>query len=64
MYAAQKIFITTALGGWSVGVKPGGDGKVEVWFSRLLLGHLDPATASFRAVRTDGPEAGPNQNQK
>jgi putative transposase len=58
VYQDQKIFITTALGGWSVGLKPCDEGKVEVWFSRLLLGHLDPATSSFRAVRPHSPEAG------
>jgi hypothetical protein len=61
-YEGQKIFITTALGGWSVGLKPCSDGKVEAWFGRLLLGHIDPKTSSFRAVRTDSPEAGQSQD--
>jgi transposase InsO family protein len=62
-YADQRIFVTTALGGWSVGLKPRSDGKIEVWFSRLLLGHLDPTTSSFQAVRGQ-PESWPNPEQK
>jgi hypothetical protein len=57
-YGNELIFISSALGGWSVGLKPCENGKVEVWFSQLLLGHLDPATFSFMAVRTDSHEAG------
>jgi putative transposase len=61
-YESEKIFITTALGGWSVGVKPTSEGKAEVWFSRLLLGHIDPSSASFLAVRPDSQEAGQTQD--
>ena len=50
--------ISTAVGGWSVGLGPRADGLVEVWFSKLLLGHLNPATASFQAARTGGLETG------
>jgi transposase InsO family protein len=57
-YGAGRFFISTAIGGWSVGMKPQKNGLVEVWFSRLLLGHIDPAAASFLAIRTDGQEAG------
>jgi transposase InsO family protein len=63
-YEQESIFITTALGGWSVGLKPRSDGLVEIWFSRLLLGHIDPPTASFQAVRPDSLEAGQTQDQK
>ena len=58
MYDWVKIFITTAVGGWSVGLKPQEDGMIEVWFSRLLLGHIDPAGSSFLAARTGSKEAG------
>jgi putative transposase len=63
-YEGTSLFITTALGGWCVGLKPRNDNMVEVWFSRLLLGHIDPPTASFQAVRTDSLEAGQTQDQK
>ena len=56
--------ISTALTGWSVGLSPREDGLVEVWFSRLLLGHIDPATESFAAVRTDGRKARITEVQK
>lgn len=62
-YHREEILISSALGGWSVGLSPREDGLVEVWFSKLLLGHLDPTTASFQAARSGGLEAGqPNQN--
>jgi transposase InsO family protein len=44
----HRIFITTALAGWDVGLKPTGEGTLEVWFGHLLLGWLDPRTASFQ----------------
>jgi transposase InsO family protein len=46
----ELVFISVALGGWSVALNPGSDGLLEVWFSKLLLGHLDPRTTSFRAI--------------
>ena len=62
-YGQQEIRISTAVGGWSVGLSPRVDGLIEVWFSKLLLGHLEPTTASFQAARSGGLEAGqPNQN--
>jgi putative transposase len=61
-YKAQPLFITTALGGWSVGLKPQKDGLIEVWFSRLLLGHIDPQTHSFIAARPGNDEAGQEED--
>jgi len=58
IYRQQPIQISTAVGGWSVGLSAREDGLREVWFSRLLLGHLDPTTASFKAARSGGLEAG------
>jgi len=57
-YRQEEILISMALGGWSVGLSPREDDLVEVWFSKLLLGHLDPSTASFQAARSGGLEAG------
>jgi transposase InsO family protein len=51
-YEGQRYTISTVVGGWSVGLSPRVDGKVEVWFSKLLLGLLDPATSSFKAARS------------
>ena len=41
------LFIGTSLEGWSVGLKQLSCGRLEVWFGRLLLGWVDPATESF-----------------
>ena len=46
-YQAQAILISTSLRGWSVGLSPKPDGLIEVFFSRLLLGEINPTTASF-----------------
>jgi transposase InsO family protein len=46
LWNRQRIFISTALQNWSVGLEPHQE-RFNVWFGRLLLGHLDPQTASF-----------------
>lgn len=43
----QRVFISTALQGWSVGLAPQAE-RLNVWFGRLLLGQLEPQTASFQ----------------
>ena len=48
---AQALFLTTALAGWSVGLKPVAPEVLEVWFGRLLLGQVDLTTSSF--IRAD-----------
>src|ERR1043166_5353933 len=49
VWSAQPIFVSTALQGWSVGLQP--DQKHwKVWFGRLLLGELEPSTATFEPV--------------
>ena len=63
-YESGRYFISNAIGGWSVGIKPQSNGLVEVWFSRLLLGHIDPKTASFLAVRPDCQETGQPDNKQ
>jgi len=43
-----RIFLSSALAGWEVGLSPCQDSNLtEVRFVNLLLGHIDPATASF-----------------
>jgi putative transposase len=43
----QPIFLSSALNGWNVGLEPRKDGLLDVYFAKLLLGQLDPATFSF-----------------
>jgi len=47
----QVLFLSTALAGWSVGLKPITQERMEAWFGRLLLGEVDLATSSF--IRAD-----------
>jgi putative transposase len=58
MWAGIPLFITTSLAGWSVGLKAMGNGRLEVWFGRLLLGWIDPATESFLRADIRPQEAG------
>jgi len=57
-YGGELIQISTALSGWSVGLSPLPNGLIEVWFAELLVGHIDPKTSSFVAIRPDRDEAG------
>jgi transposase InsO family protein len=63
-YRNEPIMITSAIGGWTVGLSPRADGLVEVWFSKLLLGHIDPETSSFKAARPGRLEAGQDEAKK
>ena len=59
----QKVFLTRSLAGWQVGLQGTQKDQLEVWFGRLLLGHLDPLNASF--LRTDlSPKTPENQELK
>jgi putative transposase len=48
---SQQIWLTSALAGWNVGLKPVGDGQFTVYFASLCLGQIDVATESFRTYR-------------
>ena len=63
-YRKEKIMITSAISGWTVGLSPQADGRVEVWFSKVLLGHIDPETASFHSARPGRMEAGQADTEK
>jgi putative transposase len=39
-FEGQSLFLSSALAGWSVGLKPITGDRLEVWFGRLLLGHV------------------------
>jgi putative transposase len=47
----ERLFLSTSLAGWSVGLKPIATELMEIWFGRLLLGQVDLATSSF--IRAD-----------
>jgi len=47
-FKSTLIFITSALRGWHVGLKPDGSNGFTVYFGRLCLGTLDPSIASFQ----------------
>jgi hypothetical protein len=47
-WANYQLFVSSSLARWSVGLKPVEQDQLEVWFARLLLGWIDPKTASFR----------------
>lgn len=57
-WGASRYFITTSLAGWSVGLKQLAEGRMEVWFGRLLLGWIEPATESFHRAEDRPMEAG------
>jgi putative transposase len=46
-YEGQRIFLSSALGGWDVGLKTANPATLEVYFAQLLLGQLEPQTAAF-----------------
>jgi putative transposase len=43
----QKVFFIGSLAGWQVGLQRSEKGQLEIWFGRLLLGHLDPQELDF-----------------
>jgi hypothetical protein len=46
----QSLFLSQSLTGWNVGLKSTENGPIEVWFARLLLGHIDPLSGSFERI--------------
>jgi len=46
-YRGIAIFITTALGGWHVGLRLRATAQVEVWFNYLLIGVVNTNTKRF-----------------
>jgi hypothetical protein len=62
-FEGEGIMLSTTLAGWSVGLNPLPEGIIEVWFAELLIGHIEPETWSFRAVREQGKEAGQSEKK-
>lgn len=50
VYGKEGVFVSQALAGWEVGLSPRSDSSLDVYFSRLLLGRLEPETAAFIPV--------------
>jgi transposase InsO family protein len=55
----QKLFLSRSLAGWTVGLKNRGGQFIEVWFARLLLGHVDQNNLRF--LRADIPQKAANE---
>ena len=49
-WKGQPVFISSALGGWNVGLQPRADSLLDVYFAQLLLGQLEPTTLSLIRV--------------
>lgn len=56
-YGKHRIFISTALAGWSVGLEHSKERKFNVHFGQLLLGQYDETTVSFERSDTSAKEA-------
>jgi putative transposase len=57
IWTGKTIFISTALRGWDVGLRPCGPDRWEVYFSGLRLGEIELSTASFLPAPWRGKEA-------
>jgi len=64
MWRGQAIFISSALSGWDVGLRPCGSERWEVCFANLRLGELEPSTASFIRTPWRANEAATTQPEK
>jgi putative transposase len=59
-FGGEHVMISTALRHWNVGLSPCDDGSVEVWFAKLLVGHIDPKASAFRP--TTPPKRTPSRS--
>jgi hypothetical protein len=59
----KSFFLTRSLAGWSPGLKGATGQFIEVWFVRLLLGHIDQNNLSFLRADIAPQQAGQN-NEK
>ncbi|WP_146856405.1 integrase core domain-containing protein, partial [Brevifollis gellanilyticus] len=53
----QSIFISRAIAGWSVGLRPSSEGLIDVYFANLQLGQIEPSTSSFLRAASRPQEA-------
>jgi transposase InsO family protein len=56
----RSVFITTAVGGWSVGLKPLSPSELSVHFGPLELGRMNLRTESFAPARAGANDPTPN----
>ena len=63
-YRRERTFLSESLGGWDVGIAPIEEGLLEVRFASLLLGHLEPRTASFRPLAHGSGVVAKEQTEK
>lgn len=59
-FQRQLLLISSAFGGWSVGLAPSDNGLLDVHFAHLPIGQINPKTASFQAARSGGLKARPS----
>ena len=54
----QKVFLTSGLAGWQVGLQRTEQSQLEAWIGWLLLGYFDPLNRSFLQsdIRAQTPE--------
>ena len=57
-YQKECYKLTASIGGWTVGLKRVGEEKMEIWFAKQLLGHLDESTRKFTGLAA--PEKPPS----
>jgi len=57
--AEQRVFISSALAGWSVGVETLEGAQSNLWFGRLLLGQWDARALDFTRAESTGKGPAP-----
>ena len=60
-YNGDLLRISSTMGGWDVGLEPQEDSLVEVWFTKMLLGHIDTDAASFSPINISGESSKNNE---
>lgn len=60
MVEGEKYFLTTALRGWNIALKPIKSGKLEVWFDYIKLGIITLETRAFKSIVKCKPCLEPN----
>jgi len=53
-FRGHTVFIGSALVGWDVALGDQQAERIELWFTNLLLGHLNVATIGFEPIRPGG----------
>jgi transposase InsO family protein len=49
-YKGHRVFISNAIGGYNVGLKPAGKDSIAVWFNTTCLGEFDLNTFVFNSI--------------